>query len=119
MSADQIAEIAPLVREVLGAPEGQAFCGTIEVDGLDDAWAQITADTINIAYPSAEEPARRLASLVGAHPCAGVAEWESMKFTTLSYTADRPQVIAKFIDGLLRELFGLEDYSVNTSIFEL
>ena len=119
MSADQIAEIAPLIREVLGAPEGQALCGTIEVDGMGDAWAQVTADAINVAYPSAEDPARRLSSLVGAHPCAGVAEWEPMKFTTFNYTPDRPQVIAKFIDGLLRELFGLGDYSVNIRIFEL
>ena len=107
MSADQIAEIAPLVREVLAAPEGKALCGTIEVDGIGDAWAQVTADAINFAYPSAEDPARRLSSLVGAHPCAG------------NYTPDRPQVIAKFIDGLLRALFGLREYSVNISIFEL
>lgn len=42
-----------------------------------------------------------------------------MKFTTFNYTPDRPQVIAKFIDGLLRELFWLGEYSVNISIFEL
>ena len=119
MSADQIAEIAPLVREVLGALEGQALCGMIEVEGVRDAWAQVTADAINVAYPSTEDPARRLSSLVSSHPCAGVAEWESMKFSTFSYTPDRPQVIAKFIDSLLRELFGLRDYSVNVSIFEL
>jgi len=119
MSADQIAEIAPVIREVFGAPDEHALCATIEVVGVADAWAQVTADTVNIAYPSSEDPANRLSALVGAHPCSGISEWEPMKFATFSFTRDRPQVIARFVDGLLRELFRLDDYSVDTSVFDL
>ncbi len=119
MSADQIAEIAPLIREVLGAPSKVTLCATFEVTGNSDAWAQVTATAINIAYPSEQEPQERLAALLSSSTCTGISDWEPMKFVTLTYGPDRPQAIARLIDGLLSELFQLNDYSVDASIEEL
>lgn len=119
MSADQIAEIAPLVREVLQAAGDPNLCATFEVVGNSDAWVQVTAESINVAYPSSEEPLLHLGALVSAHPCSGVIAFEPTKFLTLSFHPDRPQVIARFVDALLSSLFGLGDYSVNGSIEEL
>ena len=119
MSADQIAEIAPLIREVLCAPSDVTLCATFEVAQNSEAWAQVTATAINIAYPSTRAPQERLAAFLSSPPCTGISDWEPAKFVTLGYSPDRPQVIASLVDGLLSELFKLSDYSINAEIEEL
>jgi hypothetical protein len=119
MSADQIAEIAPMIREVLDAPAEANLCATFEVVGNDDAWAQVTPRSINVAYPSNEAPEVRLAAHLASLPCVGISDWEPMRFATFTYMPDRPQVIARFVDCLLADLFRLGDYSVNANLQEL
>jgi hypothetical protein len=119
MSADQIAEMAPIIREVLEAPSESNLCATFEVVGNGDAWAQVTPNSINVAYPSNEAPEVRLVTFLGRSLCTGISDWEPLKFVTFTYARDRPQVVARFVDSLLADLFKLRDYSVNAEIQEL
>jgi len=61
MSADQVAEIAPLVREVFdhareNPATGEVLCATFEVVENSDAWAQVTQTELNVAYPFDHSP---------------------------------------------------------------
>ena len=54
MNADQLAEIRPVLREVVdGAPD---TCATLEAEGDSARWMQIVARTINAAYPHSNSP---------------------------------------------------------------
>ena len=119
MSADQIAEMAPFIREVLDAPE-RNLCATFEVSDNKNIWAQVVLGVINIAYPSEEDPEHRLVEFLADPLCAGVSEWEPLKCVTLLYNVpDRPQIVARFVDRLLADLFKLGDYSVDASLEDL
>jgi len=49
MGADQIAEIAPALREALAG--GPDTCVTFEVMGAPEKWVQFVGGTLNAAYP--------------------------------------------------------------------
>ena len=49
MGSDQIAEIAPGVKEALAG--GPSWCATFKISCDPNRWVQFTAGTINAAYP--------------------------------------------------------------------
>jgi len=57
LGADQIAEIAPAVREVLdAAAQGRELLATFQLGGNATRWVQFTGGALDFAYPSAEDP---------------------------------------------------------------
>lgn len=61
MSADQLAEIRPALREVVeGAPD---TCATFEVAGDSERWMQVIDRTVNAAYPHSDSPEERVSRL--------------------------------------------------------
>jgi hypothetical protein len=56
VGSDQIAEIAPGVREALAG--GPSWRVTFEISGDPNRWVQFTAGTINAAYPMSKRLAR-------------------------------------------------------------
>jgi hypothetical protein len=106
MSADQISEIAPGVREALGAPD---FCATFEVAGHADKWVQFHDGALNAAYPRAEHPSAVLATLGGE-----LQEWAAGVSLTVALTASDGRTIAKWIDRYFETVLGApEDYGVD------
>jgi hypothetical protein len=109
MSADQISEIAPAVREALEAPE---FCATFEVAGQADQWVQFHNDTLNAAYPRVEHPAAVLAALGGA-----LREWAPGVSLTVVLLAKGERTVAKWIDRYFETVLGApEDYGVDVRL---
>lgn len=109
MSADQISEIAPSVREALEAPE---FCATFEVAGHADRWVQFHDGTLNAAYPHAEHPSGVVATLGGA-----LEEWEEGISLTVALPANDGRTIARWIDRYFETVLGAPaDYGVDVRL---
>lgn len=109
MSADQVSEIAPGVREALEAPD---FCATFEVAGHADKWVQFHDGTLNAAYPRAEHPSAVLATLGGA-----LEEWAAGISLTVALTANDGRTIAKWIDRYFETVLGApDDYGVDVRL---
>jgi hypothetical protein len=109
MSADQISEIAPAVREALKAPE---FCATFEVAGQADKWVQFHDGMLNAAYPRVEHPSAVLAALGGA-----LEEWAPGVSLTVALLGKDGRTIAKWIDRYFETVLGAsEDYSVDVRL---
>lgn len=124
MGADQVAEIAPLVREVFAharehPSKDEVLCATFEVVGVKDAWAQVTPTEINIAYPLSHPPGEELGDMIGSLPAAELVEWQPETFATWSFACEEPLKIAKVVDQLLIKLFALGDYSVDGQLERL
>ena len=121
MSADQVAEISPLIREVMSDTEGtgNGLCATFEVEGNVAAWAQVTKSEFNVTYPLSKPPAEELLEVNRALPSAELLSWQPDKFATWSFVSSEPRVVAKVVDQALAHLFGLGDYSVNGQLVRL
>ena len=117
MGADQVAEIAPFVREVFSG--GESLCATLELEGQPDVWVQVMIGTLNLAYPLQTEPSEHLAVVRELLPDARIESWEPGTFLTISFGPAQPLEIARAADRLLARLFSLGDYSVNGSIEEM
>jgi hypothetical protein len=121
MSADQIAEIAPMIREVFDHarlnPTGERYCcATFEVVGRSQAWAQVTPTELNIAYPLDTSPEEELREIIQKLSAAQLLSWESKTFATWSFAAAKPIEVAAVVDEILAKLFKLGDYSVDSHI---
>jgi len=96
MSADQIAEIRPAIREAIeGAPE---TCATLEVAGSPGKWMQVVGRTINAAYPHEDHPHQRVSTLPSV---AGLklTGWEARKFASFELPELDVAVLAPWIDA--------------------
>jgi len=96
MSANQIAEIRPAIREVIeGAPE---TCATLEVAGAPGKWMQVVDRTINAAYPHEDHPQQRVSTLpwLGALKLTG---WEAGKFASFELHDLDVTALARWIDA--------------------
>ena len=114
MGSDQIAEIAPGVREALD--RGSSWCVTFEISGDPGQWVQFTGSTINAAYPHVEAPGPRLDAL-GAFT---MQEWEPNKYVTGTVTLEDARSIARWIDRYFAEVLDCaSDYSVDLTLFNL
>jgi len=117
MSADPIAAMVPLIREVLSAASDPAasseMCATFEVTSNTAAWAQVTPGSLNIAYPFADAPLERLAPILDALPDVQLVAFEASKYATFSFDSVAPVVLARVIDDILVLIFALDDYSVD------
>ena len=93
------------IRDVLRAPLEAGLCATFEVVGHDDFWVQVTRDAINMAYPLADDPHGRFATLAETPPCDGILAWEPMEFVTFSYSSSDPAVVTDRVEALFREIY--------------
>ncbi|MFZ6709636.1 DUF6891 domain-containing protein [Undibacterium sp. TC9W] len=124
MSADQIAEIIPLVREVFNHAQATSknsavLCASFEVAGASDVWAQVTPTELNVAYPLSHSPEQDLHDIIQLLPKANLLSWEPMKYATWSFVSVAPAELANVVDLILTRLFTLGDYSLNGEIFRL
>jgi len=118
MSADQIAEISPIVQEVFEASSDE-MCATFEIAENPDAWAQVMKGTINAAYPLDTSPEGHLLEILAFLPGSAVTAWEPKKFVTLTFESTNPTDVAKAVDRLFEKLFDVGDYSVDCRIEDL
>lgn len=121
MGADQIAELRPAIVEVLeGARSGETWCATFTEAGDPERWIQLTADTVNLAYPHQDEPTARLAAL---SPAASLQldEWNAGRHATFRFDAAlTPLALAQLVDLLFRGILGCDDdYSVDVEMAPL
>lgn len=126
MSADQIAEISPLIREVLDAyaakpaDSNDELCATLEVGGQPDAWIQFIFGTLNFAYPSQTPPEELLGDVLAPLPGWRIQMWEAGKFATVDFDRDATlHTIAHTIDALFERLFSPGDYTINGQLEEI
>ena len=124
MSADQIAEIAPFIREVFAhankhAPTDETLCATFEVVGVDGAWAQVTLVELNMAYPLGHSPEEELGEIVRRLPGGRLLSWEPYKFATWSFVSVNPAEVAKAVDLIFAKVFRLTDYAIDGQLEHL
>jgi len=109
MSADQIAEITPGVREALA---DSAYCATFEVSGQSAKWVQFHDGLLNAAYPHESNPASLLAELGGA-----LEDWVAKQFLTVKLDSGDARELAKWIDAYFaRALNAGAGYAVDVRV---
>jgi len=108
VGSDQIAEIAPGVREaIVGGP---SWCATFRITGDPNSWVQFTAGTINAAYPHNEAPESRLGEL-GSF---ALSEWTPNNYITGILALEDARSGARWIDHYFVAILGCDwDYSVD------
>lgn len=122
MSADQLAEIRPCVREVLAVSAGDAraaLCATLEISGRPQAWVQITRTTLNFAWLDARSPLDLLPDILESLPNWQLESWEAHKYATVTFASGDIRAIAISIDALFERLFAGGDYAVDASMQRL
>src|SRR3981081_1391046 len=111
MSADQVAEISPGVREAIAGSAN--LCATFEVAGDHSRWVQFTRGVINATYPHPEDPAARIATLGSAV----VEAYLAGQHITVRLSLTEPRAIAQWIDRYFEQvLAAAADYSVDLSL---
>lgn len=111
MGSDQIAEIAPGVREALDG--GPGWVATFEVAGQPEKWVQLEGHTINASFPIEEFPEQILPTLPGFI----VTEFEPGKFLTGRLDFGDVRSIAKWIDNYFINILGVSgDYSLDVTL---
>jgi hypothetical protein len=106
MSADQIAEIRPVIREAIaGAPD---TCITLEVVGESDKWLQVVDCTINAAYPH-ESDAQQVLDTLPRLAGIQVASWEANTIATFEIESTEVSSLATWIDAYFVTILGCID----------
>jgi hypothetical protein len=121
MGADQIAEIRPAIAEVFaGVDAGENWCATFTVSGDPDRWVQVTADSVNTAYPYREDPAEAVVPLAIATSLQ-LTQWQAGSYATFHFEAGIPaRELARMVDVLFSGLLRApSDYSVDVEIVPL
>jgi hypothetical protein len=108
VGSDQIAEIAPGVREVLIG--GRFWCATFRISRDPYRWVQFTAGTINAAYPHHDAPEPRLGQL-GSFALSG---WAPNRYITGLLALEDARSVARWIDNYFVAILGCDwDYSLD------
>ncbi|CAN5904816.1 hypothetical protein BH11VER1_BH11VER1_06810 [soil metagenome] len=107
MNADQLAEIRPILREVLeGAPD---MCATLEVEGDSERWMQVVDRTINAAYPHVDSPEERVSKLGLPSLSEKLVCWEAGKFATFEFPQLEANSVTEWIDAYFVRVIGYTD----------
>jgi hypothetical protein len=121
MGADQIAEIRPAIAELETAArdsEGE-FIARFDVSGRDTIWSEVVLGTINLAYPFADDPLKRLRRhQISPLPKLKLTDWQAELFATFQYDpSTSSREVAKFVDRVMGEMLGAgTDYEVDVTI---
>jgi hypothetical protein len=88
MSADQVAEVHPAIREVFeAAAGGEEWCAKFEVSTDPTLWIQVTSDSLNMAYPYEELPnVLLLQSGITQSDHFTLLDWSPHSYATFSYS---------------------------------
>jgi hypothetical protein len=103
-------DLRGLLQEAIDqAVDGNSdLCVTIESVANPDKWIQLTWDTVNAAYPYADNPLDHLRELkLPDYPDLKLVTWEPNKFATFGHAANDVDRIAKFVGAYLEALLGV------------
>ena len=114
MSADQVAEIAPAIRESIAG--GDRLCATFTISGDESRWVQFMGNVVNAAYPYTAEPTALIARLG-----SGVIEsYDSEQYVTVRLPTRDVYAIARWIDAYFQQVLRAgDDYSIDCSLERL
>jgi hypothetical protein len=121
MSATQVAEIHPAIREVFDAAAGgEDWCATFEVSTDPTLWIQVTSNSLNMAYPYEEPPNVLLLQVGTTQPNHfTILDWSPRISATFGYS-EKPSTseLAQLVDKLfVLTLKCAPDYSLNVALF--
>jgi hypothetical protein len=123
MGAKQIAEMEPSLGEVYKGISGEddppTLCCTLETMTLSGAevWVQVMPGTVNMAYPSAEEPLELLRRVgVRSPPDIYLVEWAAGEYATFGFGNISARDHASFVDQLFVRILGCDDESYELGI---
>lgn len=119
MPADQIASIAPMIREMLEAGDG--WCARFTQKGCDSNWVEVAGTMINISYPHNLSPGEIL-KRVGVDSAGALiaSEWSPNVFATFEAPDREIYSLAKYVDQIFEKVLSLGgDYDLDVEIFRL
>jgi hypothetical protein len=102
--------IEQLLKMVIDqAAEGNtSFCVLLESKTSPQRWMQLSWDTINAAYPFAEEPLIKIRQLeLPEFPNLEIAGWKPRKFATIEHGADKLDEISAFVIAYFKKVLGV------------
>ena len=119
MPADQVAFIAPMIREML--QEGDGWCVRFSQEGNDSNWIEVAGSVLNIKYPHDQNPVGLLKTLgVESAESLITASWSAGVYATLEAPDREIYSLAKYVDQIFERVLGLGgDYDVDAEIFQL
>jgi hypothetical protein len=98
-----------LRRAVEAAAAGDIDC-CILLESLRDvgSWVQLTWDTVNAAYPFADDPMARVrAAGVPEYPYCELTAWEPEKYATFEHPAEPLDRVAGFVAAYFERVLGV------------
>lgn len=114
MSANQIAEISPGLREAIAG--GDNLCATFVIAGDENRWIQFVGGTVNAAYPHTQDPA----PLIMALGDAVIESFEPGQYVTVRLQVVDVYSIARWIDRYFEQVLAADnDYSVDVTLESL
>lgn len=114
MSADQVSEISPAIREAQSG--GPDTCATLSMGGAAGCWVQFVDGVVNAAYPLNDEPSALVARMGNAQ----LEGWEAGQYLTVKLTIEDARSIARWIDQYFEQVLGApEDYGLDVSIDQI
>jgi hypothetical protein len=118
---DHTAKIASVLEELYaGLDQGADLCASFEVHG-EDAWIQLTDDTLNIYWPAGRPEALELEETLQTKLsyCHLIA-FELEVYVTYRIKRRSVEAMAALIDWMFREVFDVRDhYRLDTDVYEL
>ena len=118
MGANQIAEMEPSLSEVyrgiFSEDDPPTSCCTLEAKtpSGSEIWVQVMPGTVNMAYPSAEEPLELLRRQSVRGPSdIYLVEWAAGEYATFGFGNISARDHAVFVDQLFVKILGCDDAS--------
>src|SRR4051794_21680590 len=94
---------------IAAAADGRtSLCVTLESKSDPNKWVQFTWDTINAAFPFADEPLGRIKALeLPVFPSQEFNSWKPMQFATFHHGVKDLEQIAAFVSAYLEKVLGV------------
>ena len=98
-----------LQRVIDQAAEGNtSFCVLLESKKSPNRWVQLSWDTINAAYPFAEDPTTKIRDLeLPEFAYLEISGWEPSKFATFEHGAVKLDEISAFVTSYFKNVLGV------------
>jgi hypothetical protein len=122
MGADQIAAIAPALRELQdarrsGDSRAHKLCASLSITGNSSAWIQVVGDQLNFGYPRSDDPVEYVRHLnVAQSPSIQLVGMTPNSYATLAFGDCDIYALARLIDRLFAALHSLQPNAYDVDV---
>ena len=116
---DPLATIAAAIEEIEDDDSDDTLCASFHIAGRETPWIQVIPGTLNLWWPSNENPAGHVQrSGVAILPGLTLVDWNAGTFAMFEFDEAPPEEQAVVVDQLFRNLYECPDgYELTVEIY--